>query len=221
MSASVNCPSCGAPKQLLHPGIVMFTCEHCGTPVYWDEDAVLAAGERSVLDEGFTRLYRGATGSFRGKRFRVLGRVRYLYGQGGVARGFWDEWFLRTRNGEDLWLTEDDHELSLQKATEYPDRRPVGDYGAGVSVFHDGREFVVEEVGVAECFGLEGELPEVWEIGETYPYVDLASPDGKYTLGLEFDQGEGDESEGEPPTAFEGKWLKHAALELDDEGTAW
>lgn len=216
MKASVNCPSCGAAKELLHPGIAMFTCEHCGSPVYWDENAVRAAGKKSVLDEGFTRLYRGAIGSFRGQRFRVLGRVRYLYGQGGVAKGFWDEWFLRTRSGEDLWLTEDDHELSLQKDTEYADRRPRGDYRLGVSVFHDGREFVVEEVGVAECFGLEGELPEVWEIGETYPYVDLASPEGKYTLGLEFDEGEN-----EPPTAFEGKWLKHAALELDDEGTAW
>lgn len=212
---NIPCPSCGAPKELLHPGIVMFTCEHCGTPVYWDEDAVRAGGKHSVLDEGFSRLYRGATGSYRRTRFRVLGRVRYLYGTGGVARGFWDEWFLRTEKGEDVWLTEDDHELSVQSEVTVDDAMEFGRYRLGSRVFHRDTEFLVEEVGVAECFGTEGELPEVWEVGETYPFVDLSSPDGRYTLGLEFD------NEGDPPTAFLGHWLEHADLKMDDEGADW
>ncbi|MDA8020999.1 MAG: DUF4178 domain-containing protein [Thermoanaerobaculia bacterium] len=215
-SQSISCPSCGAPKEMRHPGIVMFTCEHCGSPVYWNEEAVRAGGRRAVLDEGFTRLYRGATGTYRRKRFRVLGRVRYLHGRDGVARGFWDEWFLRTSDGRDVWLTEDDHELSLQTRSEVDDAMAFDRYRVGSRVLHRDTEFVVEEIGVAECFGMEGELPDVWEVGETYPFVDLASPDGRYTLGFEFDEGEN-----EPPTAFLGRWLEQSDLRLDDEGVDW
>lgn len=217
---NIPCPSCGAPKELVHPGIVMFTCEHCGTPVYWDEDAVRAGGKHSVLDEGFSRLYRGATGSYRRTRFRVLGRVRYLYGRDGVARGFWDEWFLRTEKGEDVWLTEDDHELSVQSEVTVDDAMEFERYRLGSRVFHRDTEFLVEEVGVAECFGTEGELPEEWEVGETYPFVDLSSPDGRYSLGLEFD-GDSADGDDDPPTAFLGRWLEHADLKMDDEGADW
>jgi hypothetical protein len=181
-----------------------FVCEYCGSAVYWDADQVRAAGTRAALSEGFTRLYRGATGTVRGKRFEATGRVRYSFG-----RGFWDEWILRLDDGTTAWLTEDDHELCLERPVDGPPPPDVG----GSRVVLGGIEFFVEERGEAELVGAEGELPFVVTLGERYRYVDGSSPDGKHSFGLEYDRA--------PGAVFLGDWLRPEELTLDDEGEDW
>jgi hypothetical protein len=200
----VNCPTCGAPRRITNPATMMFVCAYCGSPVYWDADQVRSAGTQAALTEGFTRLYREATGSLRGKRFDTLGRVRY-----GFGRGCWDEWYLRFEDGTTAWLTEDNHELCL----EWPmGETPPPDNGF-VRLTLRGLDFVVEERGEAECLGAEGELPFVVRLGERYRYVDGSSPDGKHSLGIEYDAA--------PGAIFLGDWLGHEELALDDEGEDW
>jgi hypothetical protein len=200
----VNCANCGAPRRVENPGTLMFVCEYCGSAVYWDEGQVRASGQKAALTEGFTRLYRGASGSLRGKRFATEGRVRYSFG-----RGFWDEWYLRFDDGSTAWLTEDNHELCVEaRVAEVPP--PNGGY-ARVSI--RGIDFVVEERGEAECIGAEGELPFVVRLGEKYRYVDGSSPDGKHAVGVEYDE--------DPANVFVGDWLVHEDIRLDDEGEDW
>lgn len=75
------------------------------------------------------------------------------------------------------------------------------------------RVFVVQEVGEAECIGVEGDLPIEAQTGEVYKFADASSQDGQFTLGIEYDQ--------KPPTVFIGRWLKYTDLVLDDEGLEW
>jgi len=201
----VNCPTCGAPLPVNNPGIVIAVCAYCHGVCHWNEQGAQAAGKQSMLGEGFTRLYRDATGTLRGKRFVVDGRVRYSYG-----RGFWDEWYVQLEDGSTAWLTEDDHELALQ----WPHAGPLqcGALQPGAQVTLDGRTFVITELGEARCLGLEGSLPEVLLPDETYTYADASSPDGRHALGIEMDE--------TPPTLFLGEWLGHGELVLDDEGAA-
>jgi hypothetical protein len=206
---TLSCPSCGATHELRNPGVMMIVCEYCSTAIYWDEERIEAAGKQSVLPEGSSRLFRGATGRFHQKRFLVVGRVRYSFG-----RGFWDEWYLAMDDGAMQWLTEDNHELAVQRRVSYDDPRPGSHYRPGDWITVGETRFVVQEVGQAECIGVEGELPKQIVTGETYAYVDASSPDGRSTLGLEFD-------EDGAPTAFMGKWLKFSELALDDEGDDW
>ncbi len=49
--------------------------------------------------------------------------------------------------------------------------------------------------------------------GERYRYIDGSSPDGKHSLGIEYDAG--------PGAVFLGDWLAHGELTLDDEGEDW
>ena len=205
---SISCPSCGAAHDVVNPGIVMFVCTYCGNAVSWDEEKIQAAGTQAVLPEGFTRLYRGATGSLKDRRFEVLGRVRYSFG-----RGFWDEWYLELQDGRTVWLTEDNHELAMQGQINDVQVAPFDQYQPGTSLLVRDQLFWVQETGNAECIGLEGDLPKLLTAGETYPYVDASSPDGRFTLGIEYDD--------EVPTVFWGRWLKHSALRLDDEGLDW
>lgn len=204
----VNCPSCGATTPVYNPGVIMITCEYCGNAVYWDEDKIKDAGKQSVLPEGFSRLYRGATGSLFHKRFNVLGRIRYSFGQ-----GFWDEWFLEFEDGSTGWLTEDNHEFALEEEELKVNVPPFEKLRPGAKLHLKGKQFYIEEIGLAECLGVEGELPFPVLTGEKYHFADGSTPDGNYTIGIEYDK--------TPPTVFTGRWLKHASLQLDDEGIEW
>lgn len=183
----------------------MVVCGHCGNTVWWDAEAVHNVGRRSILPEGFTRLYTGATGALLDRRIRVIGRVRFGYG-----RGFWDEWYLEYANGGHAWLTEDDHELCLQQPSAPAGRPPSVGQKPGQRFNHQGEPWVVEEVGVARCLGVEGALPEKMEEGESFRYVDASSPDGRRALGIE--DWEGD------IRVYVGRWLLPGGLVLDDEG---
>lgn len=160
-----------------------------------------------MLPEGFTRLYRGATGTLRGTRFEVLGRVRY-----GFERGFWDEWYVRLEDGDTAWVTEDDHLLALE--TELAEADAIDpDLQIGQVITLAGVPYLILEVGQARCLGIEGQVPRGVLPDETYAYVDGASVDGKRTMGIERDD--------DPPTVFVGERLQHEDVVLDDEGEDW
>lgn len=186
----------------------MVSCDHCGNAVYWDKEKITDAGKQSHLPEGFTRLYRDAAGSLFNKRFVVVGRVRYSFG-----KGFWDEWYLEMQDGTLNWLTEDNHELAFQKKVEDAKIGLHANYQPGMDIHLAGKVFHVQEVGNARCIGIEGELPKVIEVGETYPYVDASSLDGKYILSIEYDD--------DTPSIYLGNWLNYSSIKLDDEGNQW
>lgn len=209
MSLNLPCPGCGSELAPKNPGVVQVVCEHCGNAVWWDGQAIRNLGRQSILPEGFSRLYRGATGRLAQSRFRVAGRIRYAF-----PSGFWDEWYLAMEDGTWAWLTEDDHELAIERA--WPEAKvtaPFISFAPGQRFSLGGVEWHVEELGTARCLGMEGELPEHADTGDSYPYIDASSLDGRYSLGIEYDQN--------PPTAFKGHWLRWSALKLDDEGDDW
>ncbi len=200
----IPCPTCGAPLPARNPGIVMAVCEYCGAVSYWNEQGVSSTGKTSMLSEGFTRLYRGATGTLRGTRFRIEGRVRWGYGV-----GFWDEWYIVGEDGTRGWLAEDDHELALQ--TQRQATVDTSGVALGATIPFEGGSFIVLEMGEAQCLGVEGNLPVPILPDETHSYFDATSPDGRFALGVEID----DEGEQE---VYIGEWLGQDELALDDEG---
>jgi hypothetical protein len=204
----IQCPSCGATHEINNPGIITVVCEYCGNAVYWDEKKIKDAGKQSVLPEGFTRLYRGATGRLQNRSFTVMGRIRYSFGS-----GFWDEWFLEFADGTIGWLTEDNHELALQTRTAPKQIPPFESLHPRKKINVKKRVFVVQEEGQAECIGDERNLPIEAQTGEVYKFADASSQDGQFTLGIEYDQ--------QPPTVFIGRWLTYTDMVLDDEGLEW
>lgn len=206
-----TCPSCGAPAVVRNPATISKVCEFCSTVMIWDQDSLKNAGKESRLAEGYSRLYRWATGSIQGTRFQVLGRVRYSFG-----RGFWDEWYVMLENGEGHWITEDNHEFSFQELSTSVSNMPAFDQvSVGDNLTINDRDYQIQEKGMATCLGMEGELPRGILPNEQYPYVDGSSYDGEYTFGLEYDNDNGQ------PTLFVGKWVRPNQLKLDDESLDW
>lgn len=200
MAKSIECPSCGGAQEVHNPGITLVVCQYCSASLYWDEEAVLHAGEKSILVQGDTRLFDGARGTLQGKRFRVIGHVRYDWGA-----GTWDEWYIDVEGEGAAWLSEDERELSLERPLDAADAPAATQLSLGRSIRLGGSDFTVREIREARCVGGWGQLPFTILPNETYPYADLASRDGQRFATLEYDRAGA-------PRAFIGEPIPHDAL---------
>ncbi len=201
MVREFKCPSCGAGNRVTNPGILMKVCDYCKTAIYWDKDAALRAGKKSMDLPPSKRFRLGGTGKLGGEKFTVVGRLAYSHG-----KGAWSEWFIETETGTIRWLSEDEGELFLEdKVTLSSEVPPFEKLQPGMQIVVDDRPAIIEELGEAECIGGEGQIPFEVEIGEVYPYADGTAADGSFVFGLEYDTDTG------IPTAFKGKALSTGA----------
>ncbi len=211
MERHFKCPSCGATNTVTNPGILMRICDFCRTAMYWDKESVLRAGRQSMDLPPSTRFRVGASGKLKGSSFRVLGRLSYAH-----ENGTWNEWFIEMQDGQIMWLTEDEGELFLESpvslGTTIP---PFEGLEVGMQIPLDDKVGIVEELGNARCLGGEGQIPFEIEVGETYPYADGSTLDGKTSFGLEYD------NLGQNPQAFLGRILgvKQDRTRREDRGT--
>ena len=173
----------------------------------WDEQSLQQAGKQSRLPEGYSRLYRGATGSIHDRRFQVLGRARYRF-----EHGFWDEWYVVFSNGDDAWITESDYQFSLQQQTDPSAFQMRPNIALGDTISIHSQDFQVQEVGHAYCTGIEGDLPKEIRLSDQYMYLNACSFDGKSSLGIEFH---------DPHHLYIGTWLESSHILLDDESLEW
>ena len=209
--SSLVCSACGAPISINNPATVSVACSYCDCVMMRTDGGVKEKGKQSRLPEGYSRLYRGAMGTIGEHNFQVLGRVRYSFGL-----GFWDEWYVMLDSGEGHWITEDDYSFSFQVLYRgVVDVLPYSKYSVGDNLTLGDRDYQVKEIGMAECLGIEGEVPKGILPHEKYPYLDAVSYDGTHVLGLEFD------NEQYRPTAFVGRWLKTSDIRLEDEELEW
>lgn len=198
---NLNCPACGAPAENVDRFAAMAVCEYCGGAFCFRDDAVEAMGRMAIMVDYPTPLYVGATGSIRGRRFAVAGRLRYRY-----ARGFWDEWYLRWDDGADGWLCEDERELSLEEAVPAPGPVPPrGSLRPGQGLTLAGALTTVDEVDTAHLEGAEGWLPFVLTADTAFPYVDASQGDVNLTI----------EYAAAGPEVFRGHPVDEAELVLD------
>jgi ribosomal protein S27E len=146
-------------------------------------------------------LYTGATGKLGDQEFRVLGRVRY-----GYAQGLWDEWFLALEDGDSVWVSEDEDDLTLESYVQL--ETASFDYNhldPGDRLRLGGKGFTVTEKDIATCEGGEGQLPFMIVPGERIPFLDLTGDDGFGTV--EFDE--------DGIKVFVGKRISPESVQLD------
>jgi hypothetical protein len=207
----ITCPSCGASNALPNPAVVSIVCPYCDNISYINKEGIRLSGKKSRLSEGFSRLFRGGSGSIHDKKFIVRGRVRYSFG-----RGFWDEWYIEWENGDMGWITEDNHQFSLQKEVVLNSGIIEKITTVGCTIKVRTTEYTITEIGKARCLGIEGALPKDITPDEVYRYIDGVSVDGQQTIGLEFDEGDD-----QPPRTYIGEWVSHKELIMEDNNYAW
>lgn len=168
----MRCPSCGgdvtAEKTFAHLAV----CQYCRSAVIVDEEVARIAGKMAVLAQTSGPLFTGATGSLKGRKFRVAGRVRY-----GYAEGYWDEWYIIWEGSEEsAWISEDGYTFTLESISELdPGSIQYESVTPGDRIEFGDSVLLVDEKDIAECEGAEGALPFPVVQGEKTPFIELSS----------------------------------------------
>lgn len=172
MALTLTCPSCGNQITQITRSPQIVVCTACNTTNFLQNGKLEDVGKSAVLTDIPSIFSIGRTFRHKDWRFTPVGRVRYDYGD-----GWWDEWFVRSDNGKEGWVSVDEGEIAIetlvQENLNVPpfEKLTVG----GILVINRIRMTVIEK-NTCTMIGAQGELPFRVVPGETYGYVDLLGP---------------------------------------------
>lgn len=166
-----SCPSCGGEVKVRSIFSTSVVCAYCGQTSYLNVGKLEAKGNKAMLADYGSLFSVGTIGSLSGKRFEVIGRMRFAY-----TEGFWDEWAVLLDNKEEeiFWLEEDEGRLTLfassvvasGKAPSYSSTK------VGTQLKFGSDEIFVRAKSKGTIEGSEGELPFQIIKGEQADFID-------------------------------------------------
>jgi hypothetical protein len=169
MAQQLECQTCGAPVQIENQFIRSVTCQFCGAAyLVSGSDGLSKRGDAAKLADYPSRLNVGDTGSIRGRKFTVLGRVRYAY-----PEGFWEEWQIAWADGQPPdWLEEDEGYWTLYKRERV--RSAIPEHSAvrvGATIKVNNYDLLVTEKRSAKMMGSEGQFSSVVPVSGDFGYI--------------------------------------------------
>ena len=182
---NINCASCGGGLQIQYRYSKMVVCNYCGQTSYLMGSNATAEGQKIILADYGSILKTGAFITLKGKKARVLGRLRFEY-----DGGFWDEWMLLLDGEEpqnEAWLQEDEGEFILYRKENVPAITEIfSDFEVGKTATINQKDIFVAERHHATINGGEGELPFRVKPGEKADFVDGIGVGTSVPFSLEF-----------------------------------
>jgi DNA-directed RNA polymerase subunit RPC12/RpoP len=180
-SRTFSCPNCGAELEARLRSAKLIACSYCDSNVFLEDDAVRLAGKQGVMADYPSLIQMHGQYRYRGWQFMAIGRARFDYGQ-----GFWDEWWVVGNDGEGRGLAVDEGDFALEEPLEVEHTPSPFALTPGSKISLAGEDLYVTERGKATCIGVQGELPEVLSIGDSYSYFHLSGVGGRiYTLEVD------------------------------------
>jgi hypothetical protein len=200
---SHECPNCGAPVPFPSAIAVFAVCAHCRSSVVRRDAQVEIMGQQAQLPPDLSPLRVGTRGSFDGRAFSIIGRVRM-----GYREGSWNEWCADFGEGVWGWIAEAQGTFAVSFEVPATDDLPGADAMArrgasgltlsnlGLAVGRDamavGRHVVIDRVGYTvrdrkqtAILASEGSLPFAAVPGRSAISADLAGP-GRAFANLEY-----------------------------------
>ncbi len=206
MSApTANCPSCGAPVQFRWSSAAQTVCPFCHSILVRTDVALENVGKVADLPPDPSPIQLLTEGTFKGKKFEVIGRIVYEYEQGG-----WNEWHIVFSDGTSGWLSDAQLQYAISFLTpadrELPSAEKMSNAApCACTLSLKGVQYSNATMTRASYKGVEGELPFPF-----YGKSDMLFADLK-TTGRAF--GTIDYSEN-PPLLFLGEWVEFDELQL-------
>lgn len=171
---SYDCPNCGGTLKFESSIAVSAVCPYCTSLILRKDLNLENLGKIAQLPPDLSPLQIGTTGNFRGRGFRLLGRLRWKY-----DGGSWTEWYAECQDGY-AWLAETQGFYTWSKETDIGPLPPLNQLSAGQNPILAGRAWVVADIKETECIGGEGELPEALPKGRKRLSADLMGPGGEF-----------------------------------------
>ena len=175
------CPGCGAPVEFLSAQSTHAVCAYCNSAVVRKGDVLSRIGKMAELFDDHSPLQLGATGTWNGRPFSLIGRLQYRYGE-----GTWTEWQLLFADAGQAFLSEDNgaYVLMLPSATA-DTSADAAQYEVGRTVTVAGMSCAVASNQSVALIAAEGELPRLPPLGRPFAMVELRSPAGE-VLSLDY-----------------------------------
>lgn len=149
----MSCPSCGAPLTLESAFTKTVVCSYCDQVSYLENTGLNPGGKMAKISEAPSIFSLRREGKIKGRKFRVLGRLRYDYDD-----GYWDEWYVRFDDGKAGWITEEEGECSLFFKEALTDAIDLDMARVGKKIMVNTRPVFITEIQNAVLAGGEGEL---------------------------------------------------------------
>jgi len=148
------CPNCGAPVEFRSAASASAVCSFCRSTLVRDGAELRKIGTSAEVFDDFTPLAIGASGSYQGAAFMLVGRLQF-----GTDEGPWNEWHALFDNGRSGWLSEDNGRYVFAFDVPAPADAPRPEQlRAGARVTVDGRPWSVASVVQAKLLAAQGEL---------------------------------------------------------------
>jgi hypothetical protein len=176
---SASCPACGA-ELTLRAGLPYGVCQYCQSLLVRSDASLAAVGKVAAVPEDVSPLQLGASGTYEGARFTLIGRVRKAWEQGS-----WSEWCAQFDDQRIGWLAEaqGDYVMTFEvRVAPYsvPSVANMKKIRPGNAWLLQKKRFIVSDIKTVECIAAEGELAR-FDIGQREMLsIDLRGP------GLEF-----------------------------------
>ena len=199
-----NCPSCGAQVEFAIGTSSVVVCDTCRSVVARTDRGVEDHGKVAALIETGSPLQLGATGNYRGRGFRIMGRTQLRHQAGGM----WDEWYAAFDDESWGWIAEAQGRFYITFKTADDDAPPFESLSLGARVLDD---FTVAEFGTAGILAAQGELPYKPTPGGEYPYADLTGPDRRFAT-IDYSE--------TPPLVFKGSEVTLSQLGITEGARA-
>lgn len=183
MAVSLTCPSCGniINKVTRSPQVVV--CPACNSTSLLQNGKMEDVGKSAVLTDTPSIFEMYKTYRHKDWKFTPVGRVRYDYGD-----GYWDEWFVRSDNGKETWVSVDEGEIAIESLVQKDLSVPgFNDIKVGGAIMINRIRMTVIEKNSCTMVGAQGELPFRIVPNETCNYIDLLGPK-KVSFTIEYKQ---------------------------------
>jgi len=169
------CPNCGAPVEFASAASASAVCSFCRSTLVREGDALRRIGVSAELFDDHSPLQLGASGTFQGLGFTLIGRLQY-----GYSGGSWNEWHAFFVNGRSAWLSEDNGAYVFAMDAPLPADAPaeLETLRAGNRVVVDGRAWDVASVVRTKLIAAQGELPSPPRLEGEFAVVDLRNDTG-------------------------------------------
>jgi Domain of unknown function (DUF4178) len=172
---SINCPACGAPVNFRSKSSVFAVCEFCKSTLVRHDMNLQALGKMAELQDDMSPLQIGTSGTFEGRGFELVGRVKV-----GYEDGSWNEWYALFFDNTEGWLAEAQGFYAVcfpLEVSELPETN-VMYVGNRVDLGSAGA-FQIVDVRTVNCVFSQGELPLQASQGRKSLSIDLCNADGE------------------------------------------
>lgn len=179
-----NCPSCGAENTFKLSNSVFVVCPYCKSSLFKSEDQIELIGKVSDLVDDNTPVQLRSSGTYQGKSFSVVGRVRMKW-----QEGFWNEWYLFFNDGSTAWLSEAQGEFALMREVKQGLEKlpPSAAWEIQKTITLADKKLVIVDLKRSEVLMSEGELPFRAQVGDKRFSADLRGVGGEILGSLEQD----------------------------------